>query len=118
MKPFNLELAKQGKPVCTRDGKPARIICFDRNSPTFPIVALVSETDGNEYTREHALNGKYGDAISPKDLFMVGEKKIGWINIYVEDDYYTVGKVYDSEQDAIDAGTPSRIDTIQIEFKV
>ncbi|OUO23747.1 hypothetical protein [Bacteroides sp. An322] len=27
---FSLELAKQGKPVCTRDGRKARIICFDR----------------------------------------------------------------------------------------
>ena len=29
LKPFNLEAAKQGKPVCTRDGRKARIICFD-----------------------------------------------------------------------------------------
>lgn len=26
MKPFNLELAKQGHPVCTRDGQKVRIV--------------------------------------------------------------------------------------------
>lgn len=30
MKPFDLELAKQGHPLITRDGHLARIVCFDR----------------------------------------------------------------------------------------
>lgn len=30
MKPFDLELAKAGHPVQTRDGRPVRIICYDR----------------------------------------------------------------------------------------
>lgn len=29
LKPFDLEAAKAGKPVCTRDGRKARIICFN-----------------------------------------------------------------------------------------
>lgn len=29
MKPFDIELAKQGKPVCTRDGRPVKILCYD-----------------------------------------------------------------------------------------
>ena len=41
MKPFNLEEAKAGKPVCTRDGLPARIICFDKRGYDNPIVALI-----------------------------------------------------------------------------
>lgn len=49
MKSFDLEAAKNGAPVCTRDGKPARIICFDRKSTSnFPIIALVRFTDGIE----------------------------------------------------------------------
>lgn len=31
LKEFDLEAAKAGKPVCTKDGRKARIICFDRN---------------------------------------------------------------------------------------
>lgn len=30
LKPFDLEAAKAGKPVCTRDGRKARIICWDK----------------------------------------------------------------------------------------
>ena len=39
---FDLEKAKVGHPVCTRDGKEARILCFDRIGH-YPIVALVKE---------------------------------------------------------------------------
>ena len=45
LKPFNLKAAKEGKPVCTRDGRKARIICFDRkfyhDGYNYPIVAMV-----------------------------------------------------------------------------
>ena len=42
-KPFNLEEAKAGKSVCTRDGQEVRIICFNAKSENYPIVALVKE---------------------------------------------------------------------------
>lgn len=46
MKPFNLEEAKQGKPVCTLSGKPVEILKFDRVSKYgFPIVALIDNGD-------------------------------------------------------------------------
>ena len=32
LKPFDLQAAKSGKPVCTRDGRKVRIICFDSKS--------------------------------------------------------------------------------------
>lgn len=44
---FSVELAqraaqpKSGLRVMTRDGRAARIICMDRNSESYPIVALV-----------------------------------------------------------------------------
>lgn len=41
MKPFNLEEAKAGKPICTRNGYKARIICADLKVPDFHIVAAV-----------------------------------------------------------------------------
>ena len=46
LKEFNLEAAKSGKPVCTRDGRKARIICFDAKGDK-PIIALV-EAKGNK----------------------------------------------------------------------
>ena len=42
MRPFNLEEAKAGKPVCTRSGRAARIVCFDKLG-SFPVVALVKD---------------------------------------------------------------------------
>lgn len=39
MKPFNLEEAKAGKPVCTRDGRKVNILRFDLNNP-YPIIAV------------------------------------------------------------------------------
>lgn len=41
MKDFDFEAAKQGAAVCTRDGLPARIICFNAENPLFRIVAMI-----------------------------------------------------------------------------
>lgn len=42
MKPFNLEEAKAGKPVCTRDGRRVEIISFENpSSNNYPILAKV-----------------------------------------------------------------------------
>ncbi len=44
MKEFDLEKAKAGHPVCTRDGRETRILCFDRKGGS-PIVVLVKDAD-------------------------------------------------------------------------
>lgn len=50
MKPFDLEKAKAGAPLCTREGFRARIICFDADNDRFPIVALIKDSNSsNEY---------------------------------------------------------------------
>lgn len=41
MKPFNLEEAKVGKPVCTRNGKRVEIISFENPNSVYPILARV-----------------------------------------------------------------------------
>ena len=38
MKPFDLEKAKAGASICTRNGSKARIVCFDANNKRFPLV--------------------------------------------------------------------------------
>ena len=85
MKPFNLQKAKAGKPVCTRDGRSVRILCFDRMSFVQPIVALIKDDEDKvETPMVYRENGcVLDDKESPKDLMMVGEKKCGWINVYV-----------------------------------
>ena len=85
MKEFNLEQAKAGKPICTRDGKKARIICFDRKGTIYPIYALIENKDGKEYLMSYTLEGKYINDIeygeSKSDLMMAQEKHEGWINV-------------------------------------
>lgn len=79
LKPFDLEKAKAGKPVCTRDGRKARIICFDLKNDEYPIVAAVGN-DSSETLFSYTTNGEIADGIeSDKDLMMLTEKKEGWI---------------------------------------
>ena len=82
LREFDLEAAKAGKAVCTRDGRKARIICFDAKCADTPIVALVSRNDG-EILLRHYKDGKLSvDKDSDADLMMISEKKEGWINVY------------------------------------
>ena len=87
LKPFNLEAAKAGKPVCTRDGRKARIICFDLQSiEKTPIVAAVQVTDKQEVIVNYYENGRqFVDGISEIDLMMLPEKKEGWAVIFKDD---------------------------------
>ena len=100
LKPFSLEAAKAGKPVCTRDGRKARIICFDRKG-IYSIVALI---DGEqENIQSYTNNGRLRctDLESELDLMMLPKKHEGWINIVKNaDDYYYCKGVFDSEEHA------------------
>lgn len=125
MKEFDLEKAKAGHPVCTRDGKPARILCFDRiwKKEPRPIIALVEEEPGDERVRVYKPNGKYLDVqMDDNDLMMAGEKKEGWVNIFSGG---TLGRIvsliYSSEEEAFkfaDKGRrPGYITTTKIEWE-
>ena len=83
MKPFNLEQAKDGKPVCTRDGRKARILCFDLKHEDYPIAASVIDIDGREYVDTFTKDGRKSISKSEIfDLMMATEKKRGWFAIY------------------------------------
>ena len=89
LKPFNLDAAKQGKPVCTRDGCKVRIICFDRKDNT-PIVALIERVDGIEILQCFYNDGKcFHDSTSDNDLMMLPQKKEGWVNVYALNTCYS-----------------------------
>jgi len=71
MKPFNLEEAKAGKPVCTRSGRKARIICFDARNDQ-PIVALIEDADNRfEIAYNYDIHGKWDEyKETARDLMM------------------------------------------------
>lgn len=105
MKKFNLELAKKGYEVCTRDGRNARIISFDRkNVNGYNIVALIDD-NYNELIRTYTKKGYHDASIeseSDLDLVMKPMKHEGWINIYNGDGSKNTGEgIYPSKESAI-----------------
>ena len=117
LKEFDLEAAKQGKPVCTRDGRKARIICFDAENDK-PIVALIHDCN-RETIFQYLENGRsFVDEISNYDLMMLTRKKEGWLNIF-KDFEDTVCCVYPTEKEALEDGETEKdyITTIKIEWE-
>ena len=109
LKPFDIQKAREGKPVCTRDGRKARIIAFDRRlfykNVSYPILALVERSDGEDDVCGYNEKGKVlieDGAEYKDDLMMLPEKKEGWINIIKTEDgtYCCKGEVHSDYNNA------------------
>ena len=118
LKPFDLQKAREGKPVYTRDGRKARIIAFDRRlfykNVSYPILALVERSDGEDDVCGYNEKGKVlieDGAEYKDDLMMLPEKKEGWVNVYKD-------SVYDTKDEAL-IGRSGRgyIDTIKVSWE-
>lgn len=121
MKPFDLELAKQGNPVCTRDGRAVRILCYDFISPeNNPIIVLVKINEKQEGAIFCGLDGK-GPSCD-LDLMMAPVKKEGWVNVFTN--YFSgiksTDRIYSTKAEALkftDTQSPRYIDTVKIEWE-
>lgn len=104
MKSFNLEeyLKNPNRPLITRDGRKARIICTNKKDEIYPIVALVqSETNNYERTHHYTIDGKWVEGNDNSvDLFFAPVKKDGWTNLYDLCGKISCGFVYESEKAA------------------
>jgi hypothetical protein len=70
------------RPVQTRDGREARIICTDRKG-RYPLICLVKEQDGTESCISNEVSGYSRDGHTSRfDLVNIPIKKEGWINVY------------------------------------
>lgn len=125
LKPFDLEAAKAGKPVCTRDGRKVRIISFDRKflfkGVSYPIIALVEDTAKEETIYGYNEKGKTlieNDTPYKDDLMMLPQKKEGWINLCKNNhgDTSVVG-VFPNREEAVSNCPPSYLGTIKIEWE-
>lgn len=117
LKKFDLEAAKAGKPVCTRDGRKARIICFDAKCDK-PIVALIYDCN-KETVLQYLENGRFFvDQIDKYDLMMLPQKKEGWINLCKNNhgDTLAIG-VFPNREEAVSNCPPSYLSTIKIEWE-
>lgn len=119
MKPFD-----PTKPVKTRDGRPARIICTDARNRVYPVIALVV-TDGNERPEMFTHRGKFYEGLAgndPKDLINIPVKREGWINIFPNLTFppnvvACTSHAFDSEKEADDHATGDRVACIRIEWE-
>lgn len=119
LKPFDLEAAKAGKPVCTRDGRKARIICQDKKG-NYPIVALIQDNENSEHIEYYTENGIFSNGGNNKnrDLMMLPQKKEGWINLCKNNHGDTLAAgVFPSREEAVSNCPPSYLGTIKIEWE-
>lgn len=64
------------KPVQTRDGRLARIVCADMAGATLPVIALIKAPDSSESAFFYMADGrKYADRQSELDLVNAHQKQ-------------------------------------------
>lgn len=123
LKEFDLEAAKAGKPVCTRDGRKARIICFDAKYDK-PIVALIYDCN-KETVLQYLESGRFFvDQIDKYDLMMLPQKKEGWVNVYKSHERgntisFIVASIYPTKEEAKKSYVVEfdYVDTVKIEWE-
>lgn len=112
LKPFDLQAAKAGRPVCTRDGRKAKIVYFDANSSQ-PIIALVVNKEGKEQAIMYDEEGVCG-VDDNLNLMMLVEKKEGWVNIFPNN--YLYDHIYPTKEEALKYADRT-LDTVKITWE-
>lgn len=105
------------KPVQTRDGRKARIICSNAKQGRYPIVALVENRDMAEEIGSFTTDGKEWDFESKgkRDLINVPERieREYWVNVY--EDRQGIG-FWDSKQLADDYAGDNRLACVKMKI--
>ena len=105
LKPFDIQKAREGKPVCTRDGRKTRILCYDfKQNEEYPILVAVENKDGKECALLYSNDGiseMYKS--SNNELAMLPEKKEGWVNVYKKEQNRYVKGIFPSREIALNS---------------
>jgi len=80
MKPFNLEAAKRGEPLVTRDGRKATYVGYVEGINYPLVVHIDGNADVNVASKEGRAFHALGDSLN--DLFMAPKKRTVWVNLY------------------------------------
>ena len=81
MKPFDLQAAKAGAPIVTRDGRPAKFIAHVAEAhPNQRLLVLVGGAVCRHFEEGRCMLNP--DSESPYDLFMAPVKRTVWVNLY------------------------------------
>ncbi len=106
MKPFDLEAAKRGEPLITRDGREAHFIAHtDKVTSAYKVLTIING-DWHTFTEQ---GERHSGGMSTLDLFMAPRKRTVWANLYAIHD--THGKVHfhPSQEEADDAASHTRV---------
>lgn len=82
------------KPVQTRDGRKARVICTDVNSKLQAVVAVIevnANYPGEEIVVSYTSDGNFGMFETPLDLVNVPERHSVWMNEYKKEKCHPFG---------------------------
>lgn len=120
MKKFDLEKALSGGRVITRNGKEVTGLHLFGVENNFPLFGIV---DGE--IRRWSKEGRiFIDVVETKfDLFMPGEKKTMWVNVYKDGDgSFITGKCLHSKEETALLNTKNPFaeffDTVPITFEI
>jgi len=100
--PFDLEAAKAGAKVVTRDGRPARIVCWDAKGRA-PLIALIPNESDEEIPQSYSVSGRfrYDNSIdSSVDLFLAPTLVKRWRVVYRGADDNAAQRDFETEAEA------------------
>ena len=81
MKPFDLEAAKRGEPIVTRDGRPVRFVAHVPEAELSERVVVFAT--GNIGPTTHGENGAFlRNGPTDNDLFMTPRTRTVYVNIH------------------------------------
>lgn len=88
-RPFDLEKAKQGAPLVTRDGRPAKLLALVEEAGDWPLAIHVG---GEKRITTYKASGRFTETgyESNYDLFLADPpkvKKSGWVALCKMDEY-------------------------------
>lgn len=108
------------KKYTTRDGRPVRILCVDRDNKTYPVCGLVSNQEFTSWTREGVHD--VARCHSPLDLIPAPEEVTEFVNVYRNEAgcfwYAQIGFSTESEAVSRARGHSEYLATVPITFKV
>lgn len=109
------------KPVQTRDGRAARIVCTDYKAINGEsLCVLITAENGRESFYSHFADGSFEKgSLSQHDLVNLPEKREVWVNVYPENSI--INDAFHPTKELADAGQAtcvSRIACIKLEYTV
>lgn len=77
------------KPVQTRDGRKARVICTDMEGGSERIVALITNRSGGEHPLSYFKNGSYYNDDDSNNTDLINTPEELWVNVYPDGEAQT-----------------------------